>query len=273
LQFVTEADPADVFPAKLTRPAYQLIDRLAEGNDRDDAHARRVRREQAADLVRGRRFRQSLLARRSAPIAPSVDPARLDPLFFAGKITATAEPPSGAPAGTTTFRGEGGGTVTINHPAAASALRIIGEAWPAAVRFDDLRRRSAETGNLANDAKYASLLSETILATTGARLLEIHAAPPPTAASAGQRPRASALARWQASRGEMITTLAGRSLRLQGNLARTLLQLLDGTRTRDELSSALAAQLANPSQRDAPAMRAELDQKLAALAEMRVLQE
>ena len=58
---------------------------------------------------------------------------------------------------------------------------------------------------------------------------------------AGERPRASALARWQIERQPEVTTLLHAVVRIDDEPGQILLRLLDGTRTRDEIRRDLAA--------------------------------
>ena len=76
--------------------------------------------------------------------------------------------------------------------------------------------------------------------------------PPALAAIAGERPVASPVVRWQARRQPSVTNLRHETLRIDDPLALALLVLLDGTRTRAELATALAARLPAASAR-APA--------------------
>jgi hypothetical protein len=58
---------------------------------------------------------------------------------------------------------------------------------------------------------------------------------------AGERPEASAVARWQAARGPEITNLRHDPVRLDDLLGRMLVRLCDGTRDRAGLVDALVA--------------------------------
>jgi hypothetical protein len=58
---------------------------------------------------------------------------------------------------------------------------------------------------------------------------------------ASERPVASALARWQAARGEPLTSLVYTTIRMEEPAARLLITLLDGTRDRAAIRSELQA--------------------------------
>ena len=71
--------------------------------------------------------------------------------------------------------------------------------------------------------------------------MALHVRAPAYAAVAGERPRASALARLQAERAIDVTSLRHENVRMEEPAARTLLTLLDGTRDRAALRADLAA--------------------------------
>jgi SAM-dependent methyltransferase len=229
LQFLTEADPIDIFPPTLPDGAARLIDQLSQGDV--------IRREQASDYLRGRRFRQTILCRADVQLNRTAPPSRLAPLHFATALKPDEQSPG-------TFRLPSNASVTLTDPSAISALTILGRAWPATMRFDEL----CEQVGKADRAQ--AVVAETLLRTSGARLVEIHAAPVPAATVVPQRPAASALARFQSSvSGDevQVTTLTGQPMHLRGKAVRALLDLLDGTRTASQVTAELRVQLNQPT--------------------------
>ncbi len=107
------------------------------------------------------------------------------------------------------------------------ALERGAERWPGAVWVRDL----PETDR--------GVVCEALLGGFAANLISLHASPPRVAHRPGERPEASPLARRQAAEGEFVTTLRHRSVRLEDDLGRRLITLLDGTRDR----AALAAEM------------------------------
>jgi SAM-dependent methyltransferase len=77
--------------------------------------------------------------------------------------------------------------------------------------------------------------------------VEFHAVPPPAASAAGERPRASALARAQARPGAKVTTLLNQVVELTDEPTCDLLRLLDGTRDRDAIREDFRGPLDAPS--------------------------
>ena len=97
-------------------------------------------------------------------------------------------------------------------------------------------------------------------------VVNLHVHPPQVATVAGERPMASALARWQALRSEELTTLAHTRVRVPDPNARRLLTLLDGTRDRAALQAAAAASWPTHMREQAAAFVAHTLEQFARLA-------
>ena len=177
---------------------------VAEGAGDD-----RVAREQYFDLFVLRRFRHSLLCHDAQSPSARVDAAAVPRLLVA---------PDGDPA-------------ELPGPLRA-ALDGAGPRRP--VAFADLRRR---TGVPEEE------LAAQLVAGFDVGDVEFHAVPPPAAAAAGERPRASALARSQARPGAIVTTLLSQVVRVTDEPTGALLRLLDGTRDRAAILEAFPGPL------------------------------
>ena len=170
--------------------------------------------EQILDFVHLRQLRQSLITHAGArPLARS-DPRRAEGLHWA------------ATAGYVRRRIEGG--VPADPVGETLAAR-----FPATLSWEELavslRGRGAAIADPAT-AVHAAWVG-------GIAEPSTHPITPAILPSA--RPRASAVARAQASRVEFIASLRHIGVRLADDTARTLLPLCDGTRTHAELASAL----------------------------------
>ena len=271
LAFVGESDPADVFPPRLSPKAAQLIDRLSRnvGHTPD-----RVRREQATDMVRGRRFRQSILAPSGVAVQDKVRAEDLCGLRLCGRFS--VDPAPAGATGSVTFRGDRDATATVHHPAAIAALRQVARVWPASVAYDDvvaaaLQDAGVTPGNAAAVQQATQTVAGTVLLSAGARMVELSIAPAPSAASldqTGDRPRASRLAQLLSRTGEHVCTLSGQTVRLQGDAARHLLQMLDGSRTVEQLITDFRPLLPGMTH---DAIAAELRQKIAQMLALRLV--
>jgi len=216
LAFVAEAQPWMMSTAGLAPRMRQFVAGLDP-----------LRREQYLDFARFRRIRHSLLCRGSAGSHFALTPARVAGMHV------------GAPSALVRAATEG------RLPAAAGSeapllalLRVLVEVWPGTLPFAEAATflRARVTGPRPIDA----LLAERWMAGE----IELIAQPRSIAATAGDRPIASPVARWQASRRELLTTLRHEGVRLPDAVARELLALLDGTRDRAALAAAIAPRLA-----------------------------
>jgi hypothetical protein len=82
-------------------------------------------------------------------------------------------------------------------------------------------------------------LCDALLRSYAGNLVQLHRYPPSFALEAGERPTASPLARLQARSGPVVTNLRHTSVRLEDDLGRHLITLLDGTRDRATLLTEL----------------------------------
>jgi len=184
-----------------------------------------IAREQYLDFVRLRRFRQTLVCRADAPAARALDPERLagmhasaDPSLLraaeAGKVADLARglhPPD-----------DGGGPVR-------ALLDALVASAPASLPVATLR------GAAALPRPLEAILTDAFVA----NIVTLHVHPPAVAAVASERPRASALARFEAGTQEHVTSQLHARVRLPDPNARRLLALLDGATDRAALARAI----------------------------------
>jgi hypothetical protein len=221
-----------------------------------------VRREQYLDFLKGRMFRQTLLCRAELEIDRTPRPAVLEGLAVSTQAEVRGEP---GPDGTVAFEGPTGSTVTTDHPLVIDALKRAAGAWPAAVWVRDL------LGPEAGDAERAALC-DALLRSYAANLVALHVHPPRLTTTAGDAPQTSALARQQAREGAVVTNLRHASVRIEDELGRRLVTLLDGTRDREALAAELAAFLLDRGEPVPPDLHDGLERSLQGLARLALLE-
>ena len=240
LAYLAEGSPAMMGGAGLGANVRAYLSRLA-----------RLDREQYLDFARLRRYRQSLLCRADAPTDFALKPSRMAPLFALASMPLVQAANEGRlPGGT-------------EDPRASAHRRIFERlvaAAPASVPVAELAHGTA-AGSSAN-------AQATILEAWMTGFVQLRTKPLLATPTAGTRPQAFALARWQAGRRESVTNLRHESIRLTDPLARTLLTLLDGTRERDEMVNALAVRGAFG---DPAAVAMRVDDTLASFARLGLL--
>ena len=185
-------------------------------------------REQYLDFVRLRRFRQSLLRRADAPLSPHTHGERLAAMHVSadGSLLRAAQAGKVADLARELDPARGGGGPVRR------LLDLLVERAPAAVPVTQLDAR---------DGDWPRALELLLRDAYVGGIVNLHVLPPALVTTPGARPKASALARYQATRGEDLTSLAHARVRIADPNARRLLGMLDGTRDVPALVAAMTA--------------------------------
>jgi SAM-dependent methyltransferase len=211
-----------------------------------------ITREQYLDFLRCRRFRQTLLCRSEVELKRTGLVERLMPLHFGvpARIRLAEDPPSMQP-----------------DAAERARLRTLLDALSdAAPTLLDLPRLNAAVDVAEGRGVPAHDLARLLLGAVFTGAVTVHASTASVAPAAGERPLASALARAQCERGNVITNLRHQPVRLDDDVALDLLRLLDGSRTRAQLLALLGVRLGAEAGRPAA-----LESHLATLARLGLL--
>jgi len=237
LQYLTEAN----FPeTQIGRFPPHVTDALSELGDDVTAI------EQYMDFLKCRRFRQTLLCHQSLELDRTPTPEQVNDFYVASPARATSAEPDIHARTVEEFRGPKESAIKSDNPLVKAAFLHLGEVWPHSPHFGDLltaarARLGRETGHDADLAEDTRMLGGTLLKAYAAGLVELHVHAPRFVLEVSERPVASHLARLQVQDGEKVTNLRHVSVAVEDSLARSLLQLLDGTRDREALISDLTA--------------------------------
>jgi Predicted methyltransferase regulatory domain/Methyltransferase domain len=252
LQYLAEADFFEMQIGAASEPAARALMGIEDV----------VRREQYLDFLKARMFRQTLLCPAEVAIDRTPRPEVIEDL-----AVSTQAQPRGEPGldGGQAFDGPTGSTLTTDHPLVIDALQRTAAAWPAALWVRDL------LGPDANDDERGALC-DALLRSYAANLVALHVDPPRATTTPGDTPRASALARHQARAGAVVTNLRHASVRIEDDLGRRLVTLLDGTRDRAALAADLRAFLAERGRPVPDDLPESLDRSLQGLARLALLE-
>jgi cyclopropane fatty-acyl-phospholipid synthase-like methyltransferase len=220
-----------------------------------------LRREQYLDFLKGRMFRQTLLCREELVLDRSPRPAVVERMAVSSPVGPRRARGSD---GQTIFEGPSGSTLTTDHPLVSRALERLGRSWPAALWVRELIPAGA------SDADRAALC-DALLRCYAGNLVELHIHPPEPAASAGELPEASPLARHQARFGGLVTNLRHTSVRIEDDLGRRLVSLLDGRHDRAALATELRGWLEQADQEVPTDLEDGLERSLQGLAGLALL--
>ena len=252
LQYLAEADFFEMQIGAASEPAAQALMGIEDP----------VRREQYLDFLKARMFRQTLLCRAELAIDRTPRPEVIERMAVSTQAERQGEP---GPDGAQAFVGPTGSTLTTDHPLVIDALQRAADAWPAAVWVRDLLGPEATP-----DERRA--LCDALLRSYAANLVALHAHPPRPTTTPGDAPRATALARHQARAGETVTNLRHASVRIEDDLGRRLVTLLDGTRDRAALAGELRTFLTDNGRPVPDDLAESLDRSLQGLARLALLE-
>ena len=220
-------------------------------------------REQYLDFILCRRFRQTLLCHRAVELDPSSGPDRITTLFLAarGRVAVAPREPTEAEAP----EASEGQTARETQEWREALLDALGEAAPRRLTVDEV---AAIVGVSEDHGRGRAFFAQVVLGAARAGALELHTAASRVTIEPGERPLASPIARQQIATGHTVTTLSHDSVNVEHALARRLLPLLDGTRTRGALAVAVGSALEGDS---AAARAASLDTHLRHLGKLGLL--
>jgi len=228
LQFLSEAELSDSRMEGVPASAGELFASVA-----DDPLAR----EQYMDFFKNRTFRRTLLCREQVRVRRALADAQLEGFAISSAAKPSEEDREGD---VETFVTPEGHSVATSQPLVLAALRALAEAWPGALEFPELLERSLSATDTPLELAAASL-RRVLLEAYVARVVDLHATPPPVSARAGERPCASPLARAQCAAGlPAVSSLLHVNAQLEGDLEPRLLALLDGTRDGEALARELS---------------------------------
>jgi SAM-dependent methyltransferase len=223
-------------------------------------------KEQYLDFLRLRRFRQTMLATGGQPAADP-DPTRAAHLAFSGLLKADGEPVDLAPGVAVNFRRGKGGVARTDDPLGKAALVVLTDCFPKRLPFPELARRAAaKLGRPEPDAAELTTLAELLTAVWMAGLIDLHGTLPRYAETVSDRPIACPLARAQVRGGMFATTRLHTPMRFEDATSRRLVELLDGTRDREQLAAEMATAFPPDQRPDADTLRANLDRNLERMA-------
>jgi SAM-dependent methyltransferase len=235
-------------------------------------------RDQYADFIEGRSFRQSLFCHSAVKLRRKIDPRFIRKLHLATSAAPKDGPIDAAAGDIVTFKTENGSTLATDHRLSKAVILALGRVWPQTIGFADaVNTALAELGAAAEPIK-ANLdeemdaLTDLLFRAFSVGQFELHLFPPHLTTTIAERPQASPLARRQAESGLAVTNLRHRSVSMKDETVRRFLMLVDGTRTVDELVSDLNAALeAQGHSASGSVAREAVEQNLGLLAKLGLL--
>jgi SAM-dependent methyltransferase len=204
----------DLFPSSRGKAVAALV-----GEDPID-------RRQYLDFLTARAFRQSILHHAGRPTDRVVDQRRVRGLWASAGVRCVENMPDLASPKPLRFEFASGAAIALDAPVLKRALFAIAQAWPSGIGVADL----------PDDPD----VDEGLLQLFCAGHLDLTVSPPPCSRDPGERPVSSPLARLQLEGGATtVTNLDHAIIALEDAAVRRFVALLDGSRSRDELTATI----------------------------------
>jgi SAM-dependent methyltransferase len=235
LQYLAEADFGEMSDHMFNAQVKSTLQKLA---------SERVLREQYLDFLKCRRFRQTLLCHREVKLSQSPQSSAVTHFWVSSDVSCRTHPADLRPGATLIFERGKGPRAETDYALGKAALLVLPHPGPGGLHFQELFDHATSAlveATVSPDApgQTPDDLASFLLKLYGAGLVELRSTRPPGARSISPRPVVSELARWQSARGECVTSLFHRTIRLEDDIGLRLLQVLDGTRDRTAVVDAL----------------------------------
>lgn len=236
LKYLSEAQFSRVIPSRFHR---DIVARLVEMSQTP------IELEQYMDFMVNQGFRRSLLVHKESSFDKTLRPHLMPKFRFSTKAKIESNEIDLSSDVVEKFVAEDGAVFSSNHPLSKAAMLHLIAAKPQNVSFKEL----AEAANNLLDPtvdtpaeEELTLLAASLLRayTYDDKLINIHYHPPEYLTTLSERPMVSQFVRWQATQWTRVTNRRQERVVLSP-LARLIINLLDGTRDREELLASLKA--------------------------------
>jgi methyltransferase-like protein len=226
LQYLSDADFSRRYLAGYAEEVRSTLQRFPESEF--------MARDQYQDFIDGNGFRRTLLCHDGISLRRQIDLDFVTRFYLLSSTSPVAPDACLTDDSPMEFENQEGSRIEVTNPLLKAAHLCLGRAWPRALSFSELLdgARSLLDVQVADDRR---VLTEAmyILACSGE--VSFVASPPFLVKEVSHCPEASLLARKQAQTGPLVTNLLHQTVRLEDDRTRHFLQLLDGTRTIDQI--------------------------------------
>lgn len=247
LKFLSESEY--LFP--YTKSMSEEVLEFFENSSRDT-----IEFEQYSDFFYCRRFRQTLLCKKDVITESRVTPPQIKDLYILSLLKPTSQNLDLNPNAFVQFLDAKGNKLDIGHNLTKVALALLVRAGSHPVKFDNLIEKANEVlqtqGVVIEDLeKEAEITASIFLQLFSPNELKFYDTEAKFLDYVSENPIVNKFARWQAkNHSNLVLNFYGVGLTVQDNFVRTLLTLLDGTRTREELIAELTEFVRSDAERD-----------------------
>ena len=238
LQFLGETSLASMITSNLPAKTAEALTKLTT-----DVH----HRSQYTDFVTNRMFRQTLLCHKGVKVDRHIDQQRLEGGYFSGSFR-MVDPNQGqnlSPEIEVGFKCTNGRNIQTRNPALKALVFVLADAWPGSLSLAEIcsrvEKRLSELVVVGERTDYpvATLASINLMQMYVRGDIEFRFLPDRFTTLLSEKPCVSPLTRLQAKSTATLTTQRHGMLNADP-LMRIVIQVLDGTKTRDDLVQYIA---------------------------------
>lgn len=238
LQYLGEVDFFSMLGSNVPDSARQTLSMLTD---------KIVNMEQYLDFVRNQYFRQTLLCHSNSPLNRTLTAANILPFLASCNLNPHSNP------NTTLieyFELPNGSRIASQNPISTAAFLHLSKIWPQYIGIEELFELALKSSGADTAANSSDLIEGAKLSLAGDLLtlyinnvLSLRTCPVPFITQLSERPKVSDLARLQAKADRSGLTNQLHQVVSTDLLVRHIIDLCDGTRTREQILSALVARV------------------------------
>ncbi|SPP91600.1 hypothetical protein [Bradyrhizobium vignae] len=207
-------------------------------------------RDQYQDFIDGFGFRRTLLCHGDVPLQRKIDMDFVRRFHLLSSTEPVAPDFCLADTSELEFKTQEGSSLRVSHPLLKSAYLTLGRAWPSTLTFDELvDEATRQLDPQLPSAEDVQLLVEAMFVLACSGEVGFFLSRPKLTRHVSDRPLASPVARMQSQSDTMVTNMLHQTVRLEDERGCQALQLLDGSRSFDELVEVICGGMANAADR------------------------
>lgn len=241
LQYLAEAELHAMSTHGLSKDAAEFVETTESIIDR----------EQYLDLFRDRAFRQTLFCHKDIRLDHRPAPEIISSFLVASPLTPKERSANLYTIRVEKFIGPNGEVIELDVPLAKAALAHLGAVWGKAVPFGDLVNTVVATAakegkKIENVDEQVDILSKILMRLAlSTSLVQLHVHQPDAYLGLSEKPEINSLIRRQLESADNILTGLNIDIAIADPVSRKTLELLDGTRTVDEVARELSSFISN----------------------------
>ncbi|EAQ81984.1 methyltransferase regulatory domain-containing protein [Blastopirellula marina] len=240
LQYLAESHIATMWTGNFAKDVAQTLERVAPDI---------IQREQYADFVRNRMFRQTILCAKGTKLDRALNENTLNGSWINSPMRMIEKDPAkNFPENTVSFRNlQTNQGLNTSDPLMITAIEYLGDQFPLAVSFDDLLARvqtkAEELGNVEMSQLRRAMANNMIHLAVGG-VVELSYTPNRFTREISVKPKTSGVARLQAASVDRLTNARHEIIKLD-DLTRHIVTMIDGEKTHHEIRNGLKDMLHN----------------------------